>query len=333
MEETKSPKMNFFVRVYKSVTSFDTYKKFANEPLSKAIKYLALLVLIFSIIVSTVYIFKFKSNFSRGIQYLSNNIDDLSFSNSIFSYNNNEYTVYDSEDNIIPIIIVDTSDNPDIEAYKDKVKLYNFGCIFLKDRMTIFVSAEDAENGFTTVQYSDYNINNMSKEDIINTLNNPFIYVYFAFAVIIVEFIEYFIYILLNAIVLGVIGQLLATILRLRLRFKETYKMGIYALTLPILLELAYIILNASTGFVIQYFSWMYTTISYIYICVAILIIKTDFINLQKELIRIQMEKENNIDQLEKVPEEETKDEEKDKKNETKDDTDKDNDLKEQTDG
>ena len=43
---------------------------------------------------------------------------------------------------------------------------------------------------------------------------------------------------------LAVMGQLLAIILRMKIKFSETYKMGIYALTLPTLLELIYIIVN-----------------------------------------------------------------------------------------
>ena len=328
MEKSNNKKMNFFVRAYKAITNFETYTQFAIEPISKAIKYLAILVLIFSMIITTIYIGSFKTKISNGISYLNENIEDISFNNKIFSYNNNEYSIYNDDKNIVPIIIVDTSEEPDVEEYENKVKLYNYGFILLRDKMEIFISTQSDENQFTTIQYSDYNIENMSKEEILDTINSPIITFYSAIAVFIVEFIQYFIYILLNAIVLAVMGQLLAIILRMKIKFSETYKMGIYALTLPTLLELIYIIVNSTTGFVIQYFSWMYTTISYIYICVAIIIIKTDFINMQKELMRIQMEEQSEEKEQEKIEEkEETKDEEKE------DSSNEDNDLKEQTDG
>ena len=292
MEKANNRKMNFFVRAYKAITNFETYTQFAIEPISKAIKYLAILVLIFSIIVTTIYITSFKSKISQGVSYLKENIEDINFNNKTLSYNNGEYSIYNDDKNMIPIIIVDTSQEPNIEEYRNKVKLYDYGFILLKDKIEIFISTQSNENQFTTMQYSDYNIDNMSKEEILNNLNNPIICVYLGIAVFIVEFIQYFIYILLNAVVLAVMGQLLAMILKLKMKFSETYRMGIYALTLPTILELIYIILNNTTGLVIQYFSWMYTTISYIYICVAILIIKTDFINMQNELIRIKMEEQ-----------------------------------------
>ncbi len=330
MEETTNRKMGFFERVYKSIVNFDTYTRFATEPISKAMKYLAILVLLLSIIITTFYIVLFKSKITEGIEYLNENIEDINFNNKMFSYNNGEYSIYDEEGNIVPIIIVDTSDQPNIEEYKDKVKLYNYGFILLRDNITIYVSTAGTDEQFTTIPYSDYGIENMSKEEILNNLSNPTIYVFFAVVMFVVEFVEYYIYILLNAITLAIIGQILAIILRLKMKFSETYKMGIYALTLPTLLELIYIIINATTGFVIQYFSWMYTTISYIYICVAILMIKTDFINMQKELIRIQMEEDNKEDEQTIKEEKETKDE--DNQDEDKEGIDKDDDLKEQTD-
>lgn len=330
MEKSNNKKMNFFVRTYKAVTKFETYTQFAIEPISKAIKYLAILVLIFSIIVTTIYITSFKSKISQGVLYLKENIEDINFNNKTLSYNNGEYSIYNDDKNMIPIIIVDTSEEPNIEEYRNKVKLYDYGFILLKDKIEMFISTQSDENQFTTMLYSDYNIDNMSKEEILNSINNPIICVYLGIAVFIVEFIQYFIYILLNAVVLAVMGQLLAMILKLRMKFSETYRMGIYALTLPTILELIYIILNNTTGLVIQYFSWMYTTISYIYICVAILIIKTDFINMQNELIRIKMEEQK--EEKETLEEQdETKDENTEEKKE--EDSNEDSDLKEQTEG
>lgn len=330
MEETNNRKMNFFVRVYKSITNFDTYTQFASEPISKAIKYILILVLIFAIIISTIYVVAFKSKVSEGAKYLKENVEDINFNNKILSYNNDKCSIYNEEGSVVPIIIVDTSETPNIEEYKDKVKLYNYGFILLRDKMMIFIMSDNTENQFTTVSYSDYYIENMNKEEILESFDNITIYIFLAITLFIVQFTQYFIYIMLNAVMLAIMGQIVAIILRLRMKFSETYKMGLYALTLPTLLELIYIIVNNVTGFVIPYFSWMYTTISYIYIFVAILMIKTDFINMQKELIRIKMEQKKNEEQ-EKI-EEEKQPEEDNTEEEKEEESDENNDLKEQTD-
>ena len=333
MEEANNRKMNFFVRLYKSITNFDTYTQFASEPISKAIKYTIILVLVFSMIVTVFLVSSFKLKISNGISYLKENVEDISFKNKILSYNDDKFSIYNEEESVIPIVIVDTSENPNIEQYKEKLKLYNYGFILLRDRMMIYIMSQGVENQFTTISYSDYYLEDMSKEEILNSFDNIGIYIFIGIIMFITEFIQYFIYIMLNAIVLAVMGQLVAIILRLKMKFKETYKMGLYALTLPTLLELIYIMVNTTTGFVIPYFSWMYTTISYIYICVAILMIKTDFINMQRELIRIKME-ENNDEEQYKLEEKQTDDEngEDEKKEEKNDEHDADDELKEQTD-
>ena len=68
--------------------------------------------------------------------------------------------------------------------------------------------------------------------------------------------------------------------------------MGVHALTLPIILNILYIILNAFTGYTIKYFQIMYTAISYIYMVAAILIIKSDYIKRQMELDKLKSEQE-----------------------------------------
>ena len=87
--------------------------------------------------------------------------------------------------------------------------------------------------------------------------------------------------------------------------------MGVHALTLPIILNILYIILNAFTGYTIKYFQIMYTAISYIYMVAAILIIKSDYIKRQMELDKLKSEQEKVRAELDRQKEEDRKEEEK----------------------
>ena len=78
----------------------------------------------------------------------------------------------------------------------------------------------------------------------------------------------------------------------------------------PIILNAIYIVVNLFTGFEVKYFQWMYATISYIYIIIAILMIKTDLINRQIELQKIYEEQEK----VKKELEEQRRKEEEEKK-------------------
>lgn len=333
MEEAKNKKMNFINRIYKAITNFDTYSKFAEEPFSKAFVYAIILTLIVALILTLNYVFILSGELTEGINYLNENIESISFSDGIFNFNNNQYTEYAGEDNIVPIVIVDTSENPNIEEYKTKVELYNFGFILLKDKVLIQTGTEEF---MPPIVYSDYNVQDMNKEEILNGINSKNMYIYIAFAIFIVEFIDFLLAILIDAIMIALIGQLIAITLQMRMRFSASYKMGIYALTLPIILQVIYIILNSRTGFIINNFVWLYMTIAYVYILIAILMIKTDFIDTQRELIKIQLEQKKIHDEMKKEKQEETKKEEqkeekKENKENDKEDEHNENGLNEQT--
>lgn len=102
----------------------------------------------------------------------------------------------------------------------------------------------------------------------------------------------YFTSTFVDAAMLGILGMIVARIIGMKITYKSAFNIGIHSLTLPIILQTIYIIINILIGFEIKYFQWMYTTISYIYILVAILMIKTEFINQQRELMKIQLEQE-----------------------------------------
>lgn len=330
MEEVKKKEMSFFTRVYKAITNFDIYSKFAEESLSKAIIYAMILTMIIALIISLNYANILSGKLQQGTNYLNENIQNINLTNGIFSFNNNQYTNYENEENIIPIIIVDTSENPDIEEYKKKVNLYDIGLIILKDKILL----PTAEKGiFNSLVYSDYNIEDMNRDEILTAINSKTIYAYMIILIFIAEFINEFINILFNAVMLAIMGQLIALFLRLRLKFVAALKMGIYSLTLPTILLLLYVLINSRTGFVIENFLWLYTTISYIYIVIAMLMIKTDFINMQQELIKIQIEQQKvheEIIEREKEKDDKEKDEEK-KQEDNKEDKNNEEGLNEQT--
>ena len=165
---------------------------------------------------------------------------------------------------------------------------------------------------------SAYNISEFSKEDVLNfiyNVNNLSLYSGFFIVNTIYLFIIYFVSTLVDALMLALLGFILARIIGIKIKFKATFNMGIYALTLPIILNLIYMVTNTLTGLTVKYFQWMYTTISYIYMLVALLMIKTDLINRQMELMKI-------VEEQEKVKQEmEQKELEKqEEKKETKDD-------------
>ena len=174
-------------------------------------------------------------------------------------------------------------------------------------------------NGSDILYSSIFNSNIENKEaflDLISTKNLFSAYTLFYITIFLYLFIMYLITNIIDIMILAALGYLFARLMKIRLKFKATFNIGVHALTLPIILCLVYILVNTFTGFTISKFQWMYTTISYIYVVVAILMIKTEIINQRIQLIRLRQIQEEVKEQDELKEEQEEEPEEKEKQEE-----------------
>lgn len=78
MEEKKR---NFFIDIWTSIRDFERYEEFASDKVSKAIKYLLLFTLIFTLIISSMYTYKFYTSIKNIKTYISQNIEDIKLGN------------------------------------------------------------------------------------------------------------------------------------------------------------------------------------------------------------------------------------------------------------
>lgn len=310
-------KKGFFENVWTSIRDFEKYGEFAANKVSSAIKYILMVTLIFTLIISLAYTCKFYTILTSAKEYIGKNIDEIKLQDGKLEVLSNGPIIIENEKNIIPIIIIDTSENANKKEYLEKIKRYNTGLLALNDKVIISSSLLSKEEEIHYVDMFSSNIEN--KQEFIGFISGTnviYAYVLFGITILIYMFIIYITSNLVDGIVLGILGYIFARIVRLRLRFKATFNIGLHALTLPITLNLIYIVVNTFTNYQITYFQWMYTTISYIYVAVAILMIKTEIIN-QKMQLRKLNEIQGKISDYE-IKEEEQKEKEKDKKQDDK---------------
>lgn len=327
MAEENVKKIGFFKRIFLSIKEFEQYVILASENISVAVKYLLKLMLIFVVVVTCIFMYQFYTYFQESIMYFNENIDEVNFVNGELNIDKGDKKEIINENSVIPYILIDTNANAETtEEYHKKLTEYESGIIILKDK--IIYKNGLLSNGLE-YKYSDilakYNITEFNKQDVSNFINkasNFSSYISILIAMFISLYIIYTVSTIVDVFMLAVLGFIISRIAGMRMRFKATFNIGIYALTLPILLNVVYIIINNLTGFEIKYFSWMYTTISYIYVIVAILLIKTDFIDKQAELMKIIEEQEKVrqeiISKEEQKKNEEDKNENKDNKEEKK---------------
>ena len=346
MEEVNNEKISFFKRVLISVKDFEKYKLFATEKVRKSIKYIFQLVLLFVIAIAVVFTIKYSVLINNTLNHIKNDLPNFTYNNGNLNFEEEnllEFQSNESSKNDISYkIIIDTKteNQEEIEDYKKKIGLYNYGILFLKDKIIITNSLESTQ-AITEKSYkeleSSYGIDSsFNKEDLVNYINNTNINVLYIQVFIIIYvylFMSYFLSILMDGLILGLLGYITAKIVRVKLRYGSSYSMALHALTLPILLNVIYIIVNTFTGFYIKYFDVMYTTISYIYMVAAILSMRAEIIKEQIQITKIKEGQQEIKEQKEVNQDKEEQDKEKENEKEENQEESKDNNIGKEAEG
>ena len=305
---------SFIKKIISSIKDFEKYPEMAVKPFSMVISYLIKLMLIFTFVVTIISVYNVSININNGIEYFKNEIPNIEF------VNNSEEKIVVTPNTILDLIIIDTNElsEEQIQSYKEEANKYDTSAIMLKDKVII-------NTGSGTIQYeyekiaNMYNLGNMTKQEMLNYFtgtNLSMLYVGIFIISFIWLFIAYLISVFFDSLIFGIIGYVTALILRLQIKFVAMIKLAIHALTLPVILNLIYIIVQALFNFEIKYFDVMYIGVAYIYIITAILMIKSDLIRRGQELTKIIEEEKKVKAELESQEEEQRKREDKEKRKE-----------------
>jgi hypothetical protein len=314
-EENK--RMNFFREFLKSIKDLDKYEDFALELPKNTFKYFIKLIVLFSIIASIFYTIKIGSTMQNVYNNLKEKIPDFSYEDGIITTQEEPTLIEDYKDSFGEIIIDTSIEENEINKYQENGS--NIQIIFLKDKCIIKNNSLQQVYRYLDLAES-YNIEKFTKQSVIEYVEQiNAIYLYFSIyvTIFICIAITYFISIILDTLILSLLAYLVARISRIKFNFGTSFNVAVHSITLSVVLRLIYIIVNLMTGFTVKYFELMYSTISYIYVIVGILMIKTDFVNRQMELIKLAQEQKKVKEELEQEKEE--KDKKPDKKKEPKD--------------
>ena len=327
-EDKTVKKEGFFRTILKSIKSFEKYEDFGLEGIGKTAGYLLKIVAIFTLVVAIMTVYKFSNSLNSALNYFNENVKSLTYEDGILKVNDDEKIEADSRKYITGKIIVDTSDltEEQINEYRETIKNEANGIVLLKDKLILKNEMLSAVSETTYKDFfNQYSITSLDKQGILNYFNNNIIQICAAvfITMYIYMFAVYSASILVDALVLATLGYLTARITGMKIRFSAAFSMGVHALTLPIILNMLYIILNGFTGYTIKYFQFMYTAISYIYMITAILIIRSDYIKRQMEVEKIRSEQQRVREEQEakkqKEDDEKAKNQEKKEKQKQKD--------------
>lgn len=340
MEENKKKKnISFPKKVWYSITKFEQYPTMATEGIGKAISYLitmTIIVTIFALIGSMLKMYKTMDSLS---QYIEQNIPEFTFADGKISMDIDEPIVIDNiEYNTIDKVVVNPLAEDDEAKSKSESEETVLGTtiFFFKDQIVLNVKIDDnniQEKKYTYNEfissYTQENITNFDKAQLVEYIKGnrmmPF-YVSYAGTIFMGLLLTGIIYALLDSLRIAIFGWITALIAKIKIKFTAIYNMAIYSFTLPMILNIIYLIINYCTSFTIKYFQVAYSTIAYIYLAAAIFILKDDFIKKMQEVMRIRQEQKNVKEEIEKQeknneePEENNEEEQKKREDEEKDD-------------
>ena len=296
MDKTKTKnKLSFFKNIFYSIFDFDKYTQFLKENIGQTVLYLAIILILFSLMFTA---FSAKTSIDRIdtlLKPLKNNISSISLENDILTVNDNNKVEFETDLTYNGIIVIDTSDLDEekINEYRKLSSEDKTYYIFLNNK---FIVNYPGDEGRVEESYASLKQTNSSDMYLINSIvknwdsldNNNIVNT----AVVITSFLDtlyiYFINTALNLILISTLSYLSAKILKVNIRYNGAFKIASHAITLPIVLDLIYNIINVFTYFEIPYFIIMYFGVSYIYVLTALFMMKSDNVTMQKELNKIK---------------------------------------------
>ena len=301
-------KISFWKKLKISIFGLEDYKKLVVQKTSKTISYIVILMLIFTFFLTLAITYRFSGTVNKVKQYIDQNIETINFNNGKISITQKENNVISTDKLFDGKVIIDTTENltnEQINKYEEEIKNYYNGAVILQDKVILKTNMASV---LTTISVKDIadqlNLVKFEKQDLMNALSGNNVYkIYAAFYIVmfIYLFVVYLSTVLLDAILYSLI------------RFRNVYNIAIYSMTLPIILNLIYIIVNILTGYTVKYFNVLYMAIACIYVIAAILIIRSDIIKQQIELSKIMQEQEKVRQEMEEKERQKKEEEERER--------------------
>ena len=316
-EENKINRIGFFKKTWNSIIKIEKYPDMAAEGLSSAITYLFKIVAILALVLCLGTIYQIHEVVKDGVTYLQNEFPDFSYNDGTLDVKTEDVITIDGENSLAGKVIIDTKTDRDeqINKYMNEITDYGDGVIVLKDKVIVKTSGI---SGNITYIYKDMlnqmNITSFTKQDVIAYANSTAIislYLSVFITIYIYVFIMYFLTTISNVLLLSVFGFITTWLARIKMRYVAIFNMSVYALTLSVLLNVIYIAINIFVPFNITYFQVMYVAVAAIYLVAAILILKSEFIKKQAQMMKIAEAEEI----IKKQEDEKEKDKEKKEEN------------------
>lgn len=239
--------IGFFKRLKTAIFGLENYIEFTAENFRKSLGFMIKMILILSLVLVVSNVMYIYTRY----QGLTNYIDSIVPN---FTYENNE-------------LIIDENDKKDDNKKVIAQLMEQFHATYGEVLTEQKVSKSDVLN------YITQNENNLM---LVMS-----VFIFFG------ELLDLFIFWLMVALITSLVGMIILTFSRIKMKYSKLLSLSIYASTLTVILTVLYTILNIYFNIYIEIFDYLSLLIAYIYITAVIYMIKSDLIKQQLELIKI----------------------------------------------
>ena len=319
-------KRGFFKKLWYSIVNIEKYPEMATEGVGRAISYLFKIVAILAIVLSIWMTYETYETVGKGVDYLQNYFPSFSYEDGNLTVESEEPITISAEQSGVGKIVVDTKTDSEeqINQYLNDIGENESGIVILKNKALLKTPAiagsisYDYKQTFDNMQFTQF-----TKQDVINYANGNQIvtlYISMFLTILLYSIIMYFITTLWYVVMISIVGYITSWMLKIKMRYVAIFNMSVYAITLSVLLNTIYLIINMFIPFTISYFQVMYVAVATIYLIAAIFIIKSETIKKQVELMKIEEAQKIVKKELEQENKEEEEQKETDKKENKKED-------------
>lgn len=302
-------KLSFFRRAFLAITDFRIYPFIQREKTSSSTKYFITLITL----VSLLLVLFFSNNLFDFVSNILTNYDEkvpefqlkegiLDVVDKIYNNENGIYTVIDT--------YIDSSQFVKSEIANEVLSSDSY---IIVNSDSITYSTEDSVIVFLFNTISG-ELNKESLKSLLETIDNDWIAkLVIIFSMWVGVFIAYLIVKILNVFFYILIAWIINQIFGLKLKFSNYYRVVVYALTLPIFIELISIFY---LGRLPEFAVFVYQALTYIYVFYALRALKLDFILVSTPGLNFKEKVEDIIHKLENEIEDKMKKEQSDNKEE-----------------
>lgn len=307
----KEVEMSFFKRLLTSIKDIDKYYLFTYGKLRKGFLYLFELCIIFGVVVSIASVYGLN-NLKQNIANEIDKVPEYRIENNEFSIDSDTDIINEDKyylkkvSNILMPSVFSNGDGPDMKLkillsnskYSDdrKVDYENYDGIFVgfyANEVLLYNTSTKMEYTYEKLKQEFGLTDNITKEVFTNFVKDELDVSSYLPSILIANIFRIFISSLIILVSFSILGYIYSKILKMKLTFASVVNISISAMTLPLILQMAYEVVKILTDFRIVYFDVLFTIISYLYIVVAIYLMHKNPSNINPDLIKVKSAKDD----------------------------------------